>query len=245
MPPLGSERVAVQQPILRYAEDVGWTYLPPDEALRLRRGEEGVVLHDVLVPQLQRLNPGVVDLLRAREVAERLVRVPPTIAGNLEAWEYLRGLKTVFVAEERRERNVRLLDAANVEANQFHVTDEFAFSNGTQRIRADLVFLVNGVPVILVETKAATRLEGIAEALDQLRRYHREGPELLALLQLHALTHLVQFYYGATWNLSRKALLNWRDEQAGDFETLVKGFLHPRRVLRALTEFILFTRADN
>lgn len=47
-----------------------------------------------------------------------------------------------------------------------------------------------------------------------------------------------------TWNLSRKGLFNWRDEQAGDFETLVKTFVAPRRVLRIVRDFILFTRKD-
>jgi type I restriction enzyme R subunit len=41
-----------------------------------------------------------------------------------------------------------------------------------------------------------------------------------------------------------KGLFNWRDEQAGDFETLVKTFLTPRRVVRVVSEFILFTRKD-
>ena len=94
-----------------------------------------------------------------------------------------------------------------------------------------MVFFLNGIPVILVQTTAARRVEGIAEAFDQIRRYHREGPELLAVLQAHALTHVVQFYYGATWSLTRKDLYNWREEQAGDFETLVKHFFAPRRVL--------------
>src|SRR5207245_4749288 len=49
---------------------------------------------------------------------------------------------------------------------------------------------------------------------------------------------------GATWSLSRKGLFNWRDEQAGDFETLVKTFLSPPRLLRVLADFILFTRKD-
>ncbi len=241
---LGSERGTVQNPLIRYAVEAGWEYLPPDEALRLRRGAESPVLHEVVIQQLQRLNPGVVDLARAEAVIRRIVRVRPNIEGNLEAWEYLRGLKTVFVEEDRRERNVRLLDPENMEANAFHVTDEFAFANGTHTIRPDVVFLVNGIPVIVVETKAATKIEGIAEAFDQIRRYHREGPELMAILQLHALTHLVRFFYGPTWSLSRKALFNWRDEQAGDFETLVKGFISPQRVLRVLTEFILFVRKD-
>jgi type I restriction enzyme R subunit len=67
---------------------------------------------------------------------------------------------------EKRERNVRLLDPENVEANQFHVTDEFTFSNGTPPdSRADIVFFVNGVPVLIVETKHAMALDGIAQAL--------------------------------------------------------------------------------
>jgi len=243
--PLGSERTAVQNPFLRYAEEAGWTYLTPEEALNLRRGVTSPVLDSVLVDQLQKLNPGIVDHLRAEAVRDRLVRVRPNIEGNLTAWEYLKGLKTVFVEAEKRERNVRLLDPVHVEANTFHVTDEFTFSNGTPPdIRADIVLFINGVPIIISETKSAREREGIAQAFDDLRYYHREGPELLAVLQLHCLTHLVQFYYGATWNLSRKGLFNWRDEQAGDFETLVKTFIAPRRVLRAVTEFILFTRKD-
>ncbi|RMH09329.1 MAG: HsdR family type I site-specific deoxyribonuclease, partial [Armatimonadetes bacterium] len=172
--------------------------------------------------------------------------VRPTIEGNLEAWEYLKGLKTVFVEAEKREYNVRLLDTRDIEANTFHVTDEFAFYNGRFRIRADAVFLVNGIPVLVVETKAATRPEGIAEAFDQIRRYHEETPELMAHAQLHALTHLVQFFYGPTWNLSRKMLFNWREEMgaAQDFETLVKRFVAPRRVLQMLTNYILFVRKD-
>jgi type I restriction enzyme R subunit len=242
---IASERRAVQKPFIRYAEEAGWTYLPPVEALRLRGGEDSPVLRTVLIEQLQRLNPGVVDsVTKAEEVAARLVRVRPNIEGNLEVWEYLKGLKTVFVEAERREHNVRLLDADHPEANTFHVTDEFRFVSGRTAIRADVVLFVNGIPVIVVETKAATHPEGIAEAFDQIRRYHEQGPELMAEAQLFALTHLVKFFYGPTWNLSRKTLFNWRDEQTGDFETLVKTFLAPRRVLRVLTDYILFVHKD-
>jgi type I restriction enzyme R subunit len=66
----------------------------------------------------------------------------------------------------------------------------------------------------------------------------------LAIAQVFSLTHLVQFYYGATWNLSRKSLLNWRDEQAGNFELLCKTFIDRERLLRILTDFILFVRTD-
>ena len=246
MTKLSSERATVQNPLVRYAEEAGWTYLPPDEALRLRRGETSPILWDIFVHQVQKLNPGRVDHLEAEEVAKRLARVSPTIEGNLQAWEYLKGLKTVFVPAEKRERNLCLVDYDDPGRNTFHVTDEFPFTNGTCGIRPDVVLLVNGVPVILVETKAATLMEGVAKALDQLRRYEREGPELLALMQLYGLTHLVQFRYGATWNLSHKDVFNWREEAFGqDFESLVKSFVAPMRVLRVLSDFILFTRRDD
>ncbi|WP_252891499.1 type I restriction endonuclease [Thermoclostridium stercorarium] len=239
-----NERETVQNPIIRYAVEAGWTYLPPDEVLRMRRGESGIVLHEILEKQLQRLNNGIVDHLKAEEIVRRLISVYPNIEGNFQVWEYLNGLKTVFIEEENRERNVQLLDLNFPERNLFHVTDEFYFAGCAKPIRADLVFFINGIPVIITEAKSATRIEGIAEALDQIRRYHREGPEFMAVLQLYAITHLLKFYYGATWNTSRKGLYNWRDEQAGDFETLVKTFFAPRRILRVLTEFTLFARKD-
>ena len=230
--------------MLRYATEIGWEYVSPEDAVRFRRGETGAVFHDVLVRQVQRLNPGIVDVARAEDVVGKLVRVRPTIAGNLDAWEYLRGLKTVFVPDEERERNIRLLDVTDLGRNVFQVTDEYSFTNGTRTIRPDVVLLVNGIPVIVVEAKAATKQAGIAAACDQLVRYHRDGPELLALVQLQTLTQLIRFFYGATWSFSSKYLFDWRDEAAGNYEALVKSFLDPARVLRVISDFILFTRTD-
>ena len=243
---IGGEKGSVQNPFVRYAEEAGWTYISPEDALSLRRGITSPVLDSILVEQLQRLNPGMIDYQRAEDTLKRIALVKPNIEGNLAAWEYLKGLKTIFVPEEKRERNLRLLNLGDISTNQFHVTDELTFSNGKPPdIRTDITFFINGIPVIVVETKAATHVEGIAEAFDDIRYYHENGPELMALGQLFSVTHLVKFYYGATWNLTRKGLFNWRDEQAGDFETLCKTFVAPRRVLRILNDFILFVRKDD
>ena len=247
--PIGSERSTVQNPLIRYAQEAGWTYLKPEDALAQRGGDGGMLLRETFLAQAQRLNQGVVDRSRAEELTKRLEHVLPRIEGSLEAWEYLRGLKTVFVPDEKRERNVRLL-AAGWEQNTYHVTDELRFTDGAHAIRLDAAFFINGIPLLLVEAKAVTHLEGIAEALEQVRRYQRQGPELLALIQAAALTHLVSFYYGPTWNLTRKTLFNWKQDQqeAGaqaDYESLVKSFVHPQRLTRLLTDFILFTRKDD
>ena len=176
MSSIGNERQTVQNPFIRYAARMGRTYLPPEEAQRLRCGETGLLLHEVFVAQMQRLNPEVVDLQRAEDMARRLATVSPTIEGNLRVWEYLQGLRTVFVPSPPsfsgkgagglgRERNVCLLDTARIERNSVHVMGEFSFSNGVKPKRPDIIFLINGIPVLDVEAKAATHENGLAEAL--------------------------------------------------------------------------------
>jgi len=99
--PLGTESIAVQRPFIGYAIEAGWTYLSPEDALNLRRGITSPILDSVLIDQLQRLNPTTVDRQRAEDITKKFVRVRPNIDGNLDAWEYLKGLKTVFVKAER------------------------------------------------------------------------------------------------------------------------------------------------
>ena len=243
--PLGSERKAVQEALIKYAEEVGWEYIPPEEALRLRGGEQGLIFREVFREQLAKLNNGFFEPYHADDLINKLEKLSPGIEGNLAAWEYLKGLKTVFVPQEKREKNVRFVDEEDIFRNTFHVTDEFTYENDYHRNRYDVVFLINGFPVVFVETKAAHKIEGISEALDQVRRYHKETPEALTLLQVYTLTHLIRFYYAATWNLSGKALLNWRAESGGaDFETLVKTFFDRKHIIETLLHYILFTRQD-
>lgn len=244
MSPLGGERASVQNPLIKYATDIKWTYINPENALNLRGGETGLVFKETFIAQLHRLNDFMTQSL-TEELIKRIETIPTTIEGNLTAWEYLKGLKTVFVPDEKRERNVKFLDTKEIHNNIFHVTDEFVFNNGKKTIRADVVFLINGVPVFIAETKAAHKIDGIAEALDQIRRYHNEAPEIMAVLQIYSLTHLIRYYYGSTWNTTRKGLFNWKEEQEGDFETLVKSFFDKERIIRVLNDFILFTRQDD
>jgi type I restriction enzyme R subunit len=225
---------------------MGWIYISPDEALRMRRGQDSPLLWKIFIEKVQALNPRIVDHIKAEEIGRRIAMVPPSIEGNLQAWEFLKGLKTVFVESEKRERNVRLVDFENIERNAFYVTDEFRFSNGVYSIRPDIVFLLNGIPIILIETKAATKLEGIEEGLSQVRRYHLEGPELLSIVQIFGITHIARFYYGATWNILAKNLFNWKQESAArDFETLVKTFVIPSQILRLIRDYILFVRKED
>jgi type I restriction enzyme R subunit len=235
--------------MLDYAQEIGWEYVRPGEALGLRGGEGGLYFGPVLEAQLLRLNPGVVDAERASDVMRRLGLLTPTIEGNRDALAWLRGEGSVFVAEEGRERNVRLVDFARPDNNIFQVTDEWVQRGAVFRNRADVVFSINGIPVGVAETKAAGKRDGLAEGVEQLRRYHRETPELFVATQVFGVTQLLDLYYGVTWSTSRKSIFSWKDELGDDapggYEHKVKRFFDRGRFLRTLRDYIVFLTRDD
>jgi len=189
-----SERSAVQSPMLCYAHAIGWDYVEPEQALVLRGGEAGLYFTDVLETQLLRLNPGVVDKSRLPDILRRLKLLKSTLEGNRAALSWLRGERSLFVPEDKRERNVRLIDFENLDLNIFQVTDEWWQKGTVVRNRADVVFLVNGIPVALAETKAAEKADAIAIGVGQIRRYHGETPEMFVATQVFEVTQLLDFF---------------------------------------------------
>jgi type I restriction enzyme R subunit len=230
---------------MRYAGEVGWTLLSRDEAITERGGESGTLLYKTLERKLLELNPGVLTAENVRDVIGRIESVRTNIEGNAEVLAWLRGERTVFVPGEKRHRNVVLVDYDHLAHNTFHVTDEWRYTNGQHANRADVMFAVNGVPVALVEAKGAAKSDAIEVGIDQVRRYHRETPELLTAPQVFDVTRLVDFYYGVTWTLDRKNLFNWKDEEAGNFERKVKRFFGRERFLKLLRDWIIFYKRDD
>ncbi len=242
---LGTERPTVQDPLVGYAVEIGWVYLSPDEALTLRRGQSGTLLYPTLRDKLIALNPGVVTVDTVDQVIARIESVRTTIEGNAEVLAWLRGERSIHVQSEKRQRNVTLIDFEHPAHNVFHVTEEWQYTNGQHTNRADVMFLINGIPLAIVETKGARRQAGIDEGIARFRRYHRETPELMTAPQVFNVTHLIDFYYGVTWNLDRKDIFNWKDEEKGNFERKVKRFFSRERFLKLVGEWIVFyTRED-
>ena len=240
-----SEQSAVQNPLIKYSEEIGWEYVDRDKAVELRRGETGLFFYDLLKEQLVKLNPGIVDEAKADGIIKDLENVRSSIEGNSDVLRYLKGQMSVHHERERREINIKLIDFENIANNRFHVTDEWQYTNGTYTNRGDVILLINGIPVIIVETKGAHKKEGIAEGIDQIRRYHRETPELMTHNQIFDVTHMLDFYYGVTWNLDRKGLFNWKDVERGNFEKKVKTFFNRERILKFIKDYIVFFRKDD
>lgn len=240
-----TELKTVQRPLVKYASEVGWNVVPTDEALVNRAGETGLFFRDVLVRQLIALNADFMTDDLADRVTKELENVRSSIEGNEEMLLWIRGERSVYVPEEQRERNVRFVDFSDPDSNVFHVTEEWTYSNGAERNRADVVCLINGLPIIIVEAKAAHRPDGIDEGFTQIKRYHEETPELVTAPQLFDVTHLLDFYYGVTWGLARRNVFNWKDEEPGNFEAKVKTFFGRPRLLGVLRDYIAFIHKDD
>jgi len=239
-----SERKIVQEPLIKYARQIGWTYLTRDEAVALRQGEAGLFFYNILKEQLMDLNKGIINNEKANEIIKRLGNIKSSIEGNQEILQYLKGEKSVYYERDKRELNIRFIDFGN-NNNQFHVTDEWQYTNGKFTNRGDVIFLINGIPVIIAETKNANKREGIEEGMAQIRRYHSETPEMMASNQIFDVTHLLDFYYGVTWNLDRKGLFNWKDVEKRNFEKKVKTFFDKDRILQLIKDYIIFFRKND
>jgi type I restriction enzyme R subunit len=107
-----------------------------------------------------------------------------------------------------------------------------------------VVFLVNGIPVLVIECKNATKDEAIALGVDQIRRYHRETPELFVPEQLFTATDAIGFSYGVSWNTVRRNIFNWKDEEIGKLEAKVKSFCAIPQLLAFLKDYIIFAEKD-
>ncbi|HOJ85489.1 MAG TPA: HsdR family type I site-specific deoxyribonuclease [Elusimicrobiales bacterium] len=235
-----TEKEAVQNPLIKYCQNIGWSYVSSNDAESLRNGKSNMIFSEVLRNKITSLNP-YLENSEVENVFKKIESVRDSIEGNLEVLKWLRGEKTIFVEKEKREINVNIIDFERLERNLFQITDEWVFTDGKKTNRADIVFLINGIPVCIVETKAP-EVE-ILEGFYQIERYHRETAEIMTYPQFFAITNLSEIYYGSTWNLDKKNLVLWKE--GNSFEIKVKTFFNRERVLNLLNEWILFYFKDD
>ena len=248
-----TEAAAVQFPMVRHAAEVGWTPLTPQAAAHKRGGEAGMLFRDELEAKLSKFNPWMTDAA-VRSAVDRLEALPPSIEGNREILAWLRGERQWYDEAEKRHRPVRLLDFEAPSANALHVTWEWKLKPlAGKGNRADVMFVVNGVPVTIVEHKNPKDADAIERGVAQLRRYERETPELMGTAQLFNVTHLLDYWYGVTWNTSRRFMARWKErssaqvlyaEREESYRFAVQSFFEPTDFLRTLRDWILFYVED-
>ncbi len=247
------EHKTVQSRILAYAQEIGWTVVSREEA-ETRRGFDpaaapkerakgaSLFFDDLLDAKVRKFNPRYSEAEGA--LLGKFRHLHADIYGNRDFVEHLRNRGKFFDHEGSRERDLVLIDYETPGNNVFEVTEEFAYHNGHYTTREDVVFLINGMPVLVIECKNASKDEAIALGVDQIRRYHRETPELFVPEQVFTATDAIGFSYGVTWNTVRRNIFNWKDKKVGKLEAKVKSFCAIPKVLAFLKDYIVFAEKD-
>ena len=216
-----------QVPAVVLLGSLGYEYLTPAEALKLRGGRESqVLLTDVLADQLRKFN-------RVRYRGEELPFTEAAIADgirqlrdvdqgngllrtNLAVWDLLR----LGVAQEqtiqgdRKSFTLRYIDWDIPVNNRFHVTEEFSVArqDGDGTLRPDLVLFCNGIPFAVIECKRPGIKEPLKQAVSQQVRNQKDGaiPGLFHFAQLLLALAVEEASY-ATVGTSAKFWGQWKE----------------------------------
>lgn len=215
--------------------------------------------HEVLVEpwvreSLVRLNPEITtDEGLADEVIHRLraillgVRGDGLVRANEEFTAWLRGERSMPFGPRGEHVTIRLVDFENIEQNQYVLTRQFAVQSAGAERRADVVLLVNGFPLVVVEAKTPVRLASswVDGALQVHDDYERYVPELFAPNVFSVATEGKELRYGSI-RMPVDLWGPWRhdtDESAGtlaEVRNAVASLLRPEVVLDFLANFTLF-----
>ena len=243
----------VQYGLAKHLESLGWVFAE-DESLG--RSLDGVFLLDDLEAVLKRLNPEISkNASRVDEVLARLravllgVRNDGLVSSNEEFVQWLCGRRTVRYIGDEKDSQVRLIDFSNPRSNTLRVTTEATFHVGRERRRYDLVLWVNGLPLVVGETKTpvGVQVSWLNGATDIHNAYERKTPEFFVPNVLSFATEGREFRYGAVAQ-PPELWLNWSsttdDIMPPGLPTVLRSaelLLRPEMVLDVLRWYTLYS----
>ncbi len=289
---MGWELEDVEKPFVAQLQALGWAHIEgsiDDPAVTGRTSFAEVIQEPVLRGQLRALNPGAdgapwLDEARLTEAVSAITRLGThkLMEANEKATALLnRGLTVDGLPgwDGGRGQTIRFIDWDTPANNRFTVVNQYrvdcppGFDSAKQFIVPDLVLLVNGIPLVVVECKSPSVPEPLAEAVDQLRRYSNqrkaafevddnEGNEpLFATNQLLVATSFDEARVGCV-GAAFEHYAQWKTvvgpDGAGseievaqalgkavlsEQERLIAGLLTPAHLLDVLQNFMLFMQA--
>ena len=203
---------------------------------------------------LIRLNPDIAAQPdRADEVIYNLracllsVQADGLVRANENFMAWLRGDKTMPFGHNGEHVPVRLVDAVQPVNNRLTVTNQWTFQAGAVEKRFDVVFVVNGLPLVIGEAKTPTRsavtwFDG-AFQINQI--YEKEVPAMFVPNVFSFATEGRLFRYGSI-RMPIELWGPWRDDDHQDegqlqhVQATVESMLRPAVVLDILQHFTLF-----
>lgn len=248
---------AVQEPQASYGpspKGIGWRYAAPAE---VPRQIQEVLVEPWLREALIRLNPEIAAQPdRADEVLYKLraivlsVRSDGLIRANEEMTAWMRGERSMPFGPNNEHVPVRLIDLDDLSQNHYIVTQQFIYRAGPTERRADLVLLVNGLPLVLIEAKTPVKkciswVDGAVQVHDD---YEKFVPELFVCNVFSVATEGKAYHYGSI-GLPVKDWGPWHLDGDGDdgqhhplksLKLSAESMLRPHVVLDILGSFTLF-----
>ena len=193
---MGWELDTVEKPFVEQLLGLGWRYVEGDLDAPARTGRGSftdVIQEATLRRQLHALNLRQVDGQgqpwlddeRLGQAVAAITRIPAhrLMEANRAATALLLGGITVEGLpgwDGGRGQTVHFIDWLQPERNEFTVVNQYrvdcppGYTRGKAFIVPDLVLLVNGIPLVVVECKSPSVPEPLADAVDQLRRYSNQ-----------------------------------------------------------------------
>jgi type I restriction enzyme R subunit len=230
---------------------LGWHFLAPQNLSRL---PHEVLVESHLREALIRLNPDIaVQPDRADDVLYRLrallmgVRGDGLVKANEEFTAWLTAERSMPFGENGEHITIRLIDFDDIEHNQYVVTTQYSVRAGATEKRADLVLLVNGIPLVVIEAKTPVRAsQSWFDAASQIHDdYERNVPELFVPNVVSVATEGKEFRYGSI-GLPLDLWGPWRVEADADTPTLTRirdaldSMLRPQVLLDLLANFTAY-----
>lgn len=231
---------------------IGWAYVAPAE---VPRQTQEVLVEPWLRDALIHLNPEIAaqpDL--ADEVLYKLraivlsVRSDGLIRANEEMTAWMRGERSMPFGQNNEHVPVRLIDLDDLSQNQYTVTQQFTYRAGATERRADLVLLVNGLPLVLIEAKTPVKkcISWVDGAIQIHDDYEKFVPELFVCNVFSVATEGKVFRYGSI-GLPVKDWGPWHlddvDNQHHSLKSLkvsAESMLRPQVLLDILSNFTVF-----
>ncbi|MCL5883255.1 MAG: HsdR family type I site-specific deoxyribonuclease [Actinobacteria bacterium] len=229
-PPDLNEDAISKLPGLHLLQNLGWQYLTPAEALRLRGGRLGnVLLEDVLASWLREHNrihfkgrelPFTEGNILSAVQALKEIPLDGLVRTNEKIYDLLCLGKSLQQSVDGDIKSFTLgyVDWEHPENNVYHVTEEFPVEcAGThETLRPDIVLFVNGIPLGVIECKTPHAKNPIEQAISQhIRNQKDDGiPGLFLYSQLLMGVSKNEAKY-ATTGTPAEFWSGWREETKG------------------------------
>lgn len=182
---------------------LGWHFVGPAD---LPRQSQEALVEPYLRDALIRLNPDIAaNPSRVDDVLYRLraivmsARSDGLVKANEELAAWMLGERSMPFGADGQHVTIRLIDFDDIERNSFVVTQQFTFRAGKTEKRADLVLLVNGLPLVLIEAKTPVRSSQswLDAALQVHDDYEQNVPELFVPNVFSVATEGKEYRYGS------------------------------------------------